>query len=1167
MIYTKEQKKAINSDSHTVVTANAGSGKTSIFASRFVEKAIALEDLRKIIAITYTEKASAELYKKIANELDKKILTDNSSELLKKLRSQLVSANISTIHSFCVSVLKKFPIESNLDVNFTPIDARISSELLEKCVEELVKNSLLLGDNSSEDIKYLIRVFASKKMFSRVITELFKKRDTIKYFEELIGNKNQEELADFFDQEFNEYFKDKILKQFDAFINNLSEINSVVLEKDPENRIANEFRNNFSKFIANKNKASFFEFIKCLSKESVFTKSGTIKINGYLNSELRDSHQALQDKIDCSELYFKGIKKYESIGDEKILNLELAKFNLAVFKIFKLLNELYESKKMENAFIDFEDIILKTNDVMKNSNVVDEMINQFDYIMIDEYQDTNQTQYDLVMPILDNLKRGNLFVVGDEKQSIYRFRNAELEVFNQTKIDIEKSSGQLIELLHSFRMAKENCLFTNIIFEKLFFSEEKSLSSVTHSPLICGIGKEAVGKVEFLFSENENEAELVAKRILKMINESELKILEKENGEEKFRGVSFRDIAVLCRKRSFFLELEKAFEKYKVPFLIMGGLGFYQRQVIFDIYNYLAFLSNEMDDLALVSLLRSPFFSFSELELFELSQIDKTSYWEKLKSISKHQKIIELLQYNIAISKKIDVSSLLREILKTTPFITVVASRANGKQELENIEKLISLSIQFSSNGFFTLFDFVDFLKTSIIEEEKEGQAAVISDDNMVKIMTLHQAKGLEFPVVVLFSSEAVAQKNIVKSKTILIHKEVGFLTSLPVKNYFEKYSSAPICKVYDAIENEKNREEIKRLLYVGITRAARFLFISAKKEKKYSEDSFIGLIESSLFETPNFNNLLEKKEESISLSGEIKFLNIEKYINEIENLNINIPLVTEIEDVSVVKIEDDEQPKFEVLIENKKEYLESDEIYSASKISTFINSPKEYYLRYDLGLKKFYKIESVDDYESDLEPDEQLVDFSRLKGTAIHLLLSKNIKSDELTEKYLKEIILNEIDFPYKTDEAKIELFGNEIMSEMEKYFNSKIYLELIEKKSSLNEYEIYFYSEVEKYFLHGILDKLIIDGDNATIIDFKTNNIQENQLNDYFKKYSPQLKFYSLLVKNKFPSIQNFSIRIIFTKFPEKVLQKSFSVNEIDEFEKLVTDIINKIRRKNFE
>ena len=1165
MKYTEEQLRAIKSNNHTVVTANAGSGKTSIFANRFVEKAIAHGDLRKIIAITYTEKSSAELYKKIANELDKRILADKNSELLKKLRRQLVSANISTIHSFCVSVLKKFPVESNLDVNFTPIEEKISEALLEECVEELIKNSLLMENNSAEDLKYLIRIFASKKMFSKAIIKLFQKREALIYLDKIIGNKNREELADFFDQYFNKYCEDKMVPQFDEELKILSEINSAVLEAKPDNKIAIEFKKKRSEFLAKKNKSSFFDFVSYLSKGSLFTSAGLVKKQQYLNDE--PTRETLQDKILKAEIYFKAIKKFESLGDEKILNLELAKFNLAVLKIFKLLNELYESKKKENAFIDFEDIILKTNDVMKNSNVVDEMINQFDYIMIDEYQDTNQTQYDLVMPILDNLKRGNLFVVGDEKQSIYRFRNAELEVFNQTKIDIEKSSGQLIELLHSFRMAKENCLFTNIIFEKLFFSEEKSLSSVTHSPLICGIGKEAVGKVEFLFSENENEAELVAKRILKMINESELKILEKENGEEKFRGVSFRDIAVLCRKRSFFLELEKAFEKYKVPFLIMGGLGFYQRQVIFDIYNYLAFLSNEMDDLALVSLLRSPFFSFSELELFELSQIDKTSYLEKLKSISKHQKIIELLQYNIAISKKIDVSSLLREILKTTPFITVVASRANGKQELENIEKLISLSIQFSSNGFFTLFDFVDFLKTSIIEEEKEGQAAVISDDNMVKIMTLHQAKGLEFPVVVLFSSEAVAQKNIVKSKTILIHKELGFLTSLPVKNYFEKYSSAPICKVYDAIENEKNREEIKRLLYVGITRAARFLFISAKKEKKYSEDSFIGLIESSLFETPNFNNLLEKKEESISLSGEIKFLNIEKYINEIENLNINIPLVTEIEDVSVVKIEDDEQPKFEVLIENKKEYLESDEIYSASKISTFINSPKEYYLRYELGLKKFYKIESVDDYESDLEPDEQLVDFSRLKGTAIHLLLSKNIKSDELTEKYLKEIILNEIDFPYKTDEAKIELFGNEIMSEMEKYFNSKIYLELIEKKSSLNEYEIYFYSEVEKYFLHGILDKLIIDGDNATIIDFKTNNIQENQLNDYFKKYSPQLKFYSLLVKNKFPSIQNFSIRIIFTKFPEKVLQKSFSVNEIDEFEKLVTDIINKIRRKNFE
>src|SRR5690606_13494611 len=196
----------------TSLTANAGSGKTFVLSKRYLE--IALNEnvsLRNIAAITFTDKAAGELYKKIVMQADEKIAaaleSGASPQLIQKLeniRRQLVSANISTIHSFCIDILREFPVEANIDAGFIPIDEQISNELIEMSIDEIIRKSLV-DENDSNELKYLIRIFASKNSFAVQLLSLIKNRKNISALESKIYNKTEKETAEFFYDAFLKY--------------------------------------------------------------------------------------------------------------------------------------------------------------------------------------------------------------------------------------------------------------------------------------------------------------------------------------------------------------------------------------------------------------------------------------------------------------------------------------------------------------------------------------------------------------------------------------------------------------------------------------------------------------------------------------------------------------------------------------------------------------------------------------------------------------------------------------------------------------------------------------------------------------------------------------------------------------------------------------------------
>ncbi len=1192
---TPHQKAALNFKNHISLTANAGSGKTFVLSKRYLD--IALTEnvpLRNIAAITFTDKAASELYKKIAKEIDENLNETNNQELIRKLESirrQLVSANISTIHSFCMNILRDHPVEAELDANFIPVDEQLSGEFIELSVEEVIKDAIN-NELKAENLKYLIRIFASKGMLAKELILLVKNRKNVIDIANTLYIKTEKEIAKYFRDSYLQLIDKIFIEDKNRILKILNDINQSILDDKPENTIAIEVNSLISKLFVESDTSGIINLLFQI-KNLAFTQKSTLKERGYFN---KNFHELYRDERKILEDYFSLLNYLEIPENPELVELELAKFGKAIIELFNATLKIYDGKKRENGFLDYEDILLHTQRILLNENVKEDLGEKFKYVMIDEYQDTNELQYNIFLPILDNLKKNNLFVVGDEKQSIYMFRDAELKVFEKTKKDIEQSSGgeYILSLPDSFRMAPALCLFTNTLFQNIFSKPSSLFNEVTHSDLVCARDDDFKGHIEILIPWQEelnlsgkeavkeqktdnDEAELVAKRILKLNNAI-------ENAGENHWG----DIAILCRKRKSFCEIEKAFLKYNIPFAIIGGKGFYQRQAIYDIYNYFSFLLDENNDTALVGILRSPFFNLSDTDILKISLQDGYGFWNKFQKLAKEKdeltKVVDVLIENIRMSKSLDVAAVLRKILNESDFISVVASRPDGVQELANIEKLIKLTIGFNQQGFKSMYDYVNFLKDSIEQTGDESQATVAEESNAVRIMTLHQAKGLEFPIVFLYKCEDTSQKNIIKSKSIQVDKTYGILTKVPVNgNYFTEYESAPIVGVNNLISTKKNSAEIKRLLYVGLTRAKNYLFISAgfKKDSKYSSDSFMGMILDGLD--------IDLPVENFALKSNLKYL-IKKggIYSTVQNpLKINIPVISYIEEDPVKE----KVQKSNSNIKNLRFYEIRDkakgEIISATKVAVYNQCPLKYRLTYDYGFgklmnknKKWYSKNSnrsfqndrfefneIEDYNENYDHDSSeeayiIHNYADVKGRIIHKILQHELSLEQIPS-FADEAIKNEINPLEYNEEIKISI-REDIVSDLKIFFNSEIYSYLKSHNLFMNEYEIYV--KESDYYLYGIIDKLIIDDNKLLIIDYKTDDIDVKKINDRAETYLTQLKFYSYIVSRLFKSISTIELKLIFIKHPDNVVSEFVNMKEIVNFSDKIKEMISMIREQTF-
>lgn len=1168
--FTPHQLNVIQSDSHIALTANAGSGKTFVLKYKYLNAAKKLSgDISKIAAITFTNKAANELYKKIAELVNLEIAsTDNQKQLkiLHKIRRNLVSAYISTIHSFCIEILKNYPVEAGVDAKFIPIDPSTADELIELSISEVL-DFLFNDEDNSSILKELIRYFGTRYKLETEFKKLLKHKKNVLLLRNRVYSKSVNEISEYFNNTFYSLVKeiDKIYSK--DFISLLEYLNNIVLLSDGSNENAFIVKQACDDF--NKNQDLLFLLKKI--KEVVFTKNGTVRIIGYFPKKLKDNYSDIIDKL---ENLFSRLKILVTNEIDLSLHYDLAVLGKKMLFVFDHIHSSYELRKRKNSYIDFDDIIIKTKILLENENVRKELSSKFTYLMVDEYQDTDEIQYNIFLPILDDLKSGNLFIVGDDKQSIYRFRDADLSVFDKTRKDIaEHNTVSGLQLLpDSFRMAKELCLFTNYVFDRLFHSSIPLFNELKNVPIVCARDENELGEIEFLVSSeniqnSQSQPELTALRILDLVYSGKY---------------SFSQIAVLVTKRKHFDELENIFTLKRIPYKIIGGRGFFQRQVISDIRNYLSFISNPNDDVSLVAILRSPFFMVSDSEIFKISLSDGLSFYEKLKNYSASKKefldIIFKLQTHIKKCSSLPISRLIREILSETDFLVIIKNRHDGEQELANIEKLLSIAKDFDELGFKTLYDFVKFLDDSLKNKPDEAQAEGLLSNSGVQLMTIHQAKGLEFPVVFLYRCEALPDASSNKAREISVSKELGLLFKVQLKdNPLGDFKLPPLLIINNFIEEAKDFAETKRLLYVGITRAISKLFIVYDKneKEKYNQTSFINMLKEVL--PPLSDNM-------VSIEDDVKFLKKKdnEYYNVSTRVKADIKITTYIEEENI-KIGDVQETDKKYLIDTQEiESEKENQIISATKISTFEKCPLKYHLTYNIGLAKLLKLlPSSNEKKSKLF--EYLADFKKQDKDEDILLSEKNLISNKSSEKFgqiihkilEKNIPLEKVrGFLFDKGELnskklKDEEYVNSIISLLENYYNSKVYEELSKYENYKNEFEIIV--KDENVILKGIIDKIIFKDDSIFIIDYKTDFVNESEAQKHYLEYEIQMKFYLYISMKFFEKINKFSSRLVFLRNPNLYYDLNYERGNLpnlkNEIFNLVRGIIENSSNKNIK
>lgn len=1137
---TPYQLKALDFNNHIALTANAGSGKTFVLSRRFVKIITETnEPISNVVAITFTEKAASELFVKISREINSQIENETDETKKKKLikiRSELINARISTIHSFCADILREYATEAGIDSSFNVIDEQQQNDLIDSVIDEFINKNLQSG---SEKFKELIRIFGSISLAEIIFKKIILNSHLIFELTNNFYIKTDLELENYYsslmEKLFNEYFKSLLPN----FIKNFSLFNNLVSDKGTSAQkkyLVEEYLNKL-------NESNTIQDVKnVISKlsEVALTKKNTILARGYLTKEIQEKYFTEVTLVEKFIQEF--LHVYSNTNDS---NKQLIKFAKQYIGLFYELTSLYEEKKRKMGCLDFEDLMTKTEKVISNENVLNGLRERYKYIMIDEYQDTNEIQYNIFMPILDKLNKGNLFIVGDEKQSIYMFRNAELDVFNKTKIDIgSKGKESLLQLPHSFRLSPKLSFFTNYIFEKLFAFPNKIFNEVENNSLVCTRNDFETGGIELLLSNEENnEYQLIAEKIFWLV---------------KNRNVKFREIAILSRRKSPFIQLEKEFIRRNIPYITVGGQGFYQRQIIYDINNYLMFLTNPQNDLSLIGILRSPFFYLSDEDIFLISNESGNSFFEKLifygNKNTRIKKISDTLFINIKISNEVNPVTLIKKLLYESGYYSIIASRINAEQELANLEKLFSIIQRFYKTGFKTLFDLSEFLKSAAINIEDEGQAAVTSEIDAIKLMTIHKAKGLEFKVVFLIDANSYLKNASVNAKDLIIDKEIGLLAKLPESNYFAEYTKFPIINYYEFRQKKKEIAELKRLFYVAVTRAIDYLFISATIENyKVNSDSFM----SFLYDT--FGVLSENKK--VKIDGSLDLMLAE---NDYKIKTVSISLEIPINDLPENNQSYETQTK-QIIIPKKSlnrniQVKIRDEVISASKIAVFSQCPRKYNLIYNIGIGEILNSLNQKVSEVELEDKEDDKIPANIFGSIIHAVLEKNPTMKNLDDLIKKESAI----FNYKYSLIESDKMEREIKELLINFLQSDVYQKISSYKKYFNEYQIYL--RENDYFLYGIIDKIILDNEKLIIVDYKTDDVNENKVSKKLENYINQLLFYAFIASKYFDLWNGVELKLIFVKRPELSYSKMIDSKEILNFGGEIYKIITEIRKNNF-
>lgn len=879
MTWTESQKKVIDRrERNILVSAAAGSGKTAVLVERIIQKITQDKvDIDKLLIVTFTNAAAAEMRERIRDAIEKKLEEEPEDTHLQRQFTLVHNAQITTIDSFCLYVIRNYFYKIDLEPNFRVADEGELSLLRSDVLGKLLEAHYAAGEEAFLSFVAGYGSAKSDQAIQDMILKMYTYAQSYPWPDEWLVSCGQaydlKEEADMEQADWMKQFLDSLVTAVSDCGSQMREALNVCEEPDGPYMYADALKEDIRRLDAIRESGSYARFgeeINAYAK--AFPKlAAARKFEGSVEKKelVQNIRNAMKKEIkDMRDKFF--FKEPEEIF------LDMKKTAPAVKMLVALTEEFascFAAEKKRKNLVDFSDMehfalkILVDQTTKEPTETADEFAALFDEIMIDEYQDSNYVQETLLRAVSkERFGQNNLFMVGDVKQSIYRFRLARPELFME-KFDTYAAGTpgcERIDLQKNFRSRDEVLSGVNDIFYKIMCRDLGNVVYDENAALYPGADypedmDPAMFAMEVLVADEsgaeemervELEARMIASRIHEMRKEGQT-VTDKESGE--LRPMEYRDIVILLRSVSGMADtFVKVLLEEGIPAFTTSRTGYFSTVEIQTVLNMLRVIDNPMQDIPLAAVLYSPVGGFSGEDLAKIRAVsgEKTFYesiltYDTMPEEETDQKLWERLRGFLAkleaFRKRVPytpVHELITELLEETGYLSYITALPAGEQKCANVQMLIEQAIHYEDTSYKGLFHFVRYIEKLRKYDVDYGEADIINEnENAVRIMSIHKSKGLEFPVVFAAGMGKTFNTQDTRSRLIL-HPELGI--GLDCMDTVRRTKTPTLLKRTLARQTEEeNLGEELRVLYVALTRAKEKLILCGclkDVEKKFGE-------------------------------------------------------------------------------------------------------------------------------------------------------------------------------------------------------------------------------------------------------------------------------------------------------------------------------------------
>lgn len=850
-MWTKEQLDAINApNTGLIVSAAAGSGKTAVLVERLCRQICENIPVQKMVIVTFTEDAAASLKNRLYDALRQKLAKEPENEWLTRQLNMLGSAKISTISSFCFNIIRENISRLNVSPNFRIIEPTHEEVLLKKAadsaLEELYEKNIddieILSDYFCKDFENKVCAFIIK-LHKFLVSIPFK----YGFLKDVSGNLTLlESDCDAIKGEYCEYIKARLGKIISQYRSILKLCNG-----DFES-----YYDYFDMIIAN-----LCDIYNAIDSENVFEKAQSISQFSLKSIPRLKVDQALEEqKKFINALKDKAKKELANLADIVLTKEQMqsdfsmqARLFGCISRLYALFDEKLEKLKADLNGLTFSDGELLALSLLSDKSAIDgksdiarELSEYYEIIACDEYQDINNVQEMIFKLISKNCT--NFFAVGDIKQSIYRFRQANPNIFLNTVTGAKDYSGdksenmQKIILAKNFRSSKQTVDFVNLIFKNLMSKKCGDIDYNDEHMLIYGANyDDSDRKSEIMLVESDDEkqyklaeSDAVALKI-KSILESGVAVTEADGTKRK---ATCGDFCILMSTKSRFGEFKSALENIGINVSAISKEGYLTSREIMLLCDILRIIDNPTRDISVVSVLLSPIFALTpdeislirtqncDISLYSVMRLPDFSSRVSSSTFEKCRRFVDIIDEMRVFGSMCGISELIRKIYIKTDLISIMQIYGDGEKKSANLRLMLSYAQSYESTSTGGLSGFLQYIDSIDRKKGDLGAAQTVSSsDDSVSLTTIHSSKGLEYPFVFLCDNRRKFNNRDL-SDDILLHKEHGFGAVSKSKSTMKRYDTYLHEKIKECSLREAQSESM-RLLYVALTRAKERLFIT----------------------------------------------------------------------------------------------------------------------------------------------------------------------------------------------------------------------------------------------------------------------------------------------------------------------------------------------------